>query len=126
MAVVAVVEDDPTILDALTLLLESGGWTVRAYPSGETFLGELCRDVPCDCLLLDPHLPGVSGAEVARAAAARGVPILTLTARPESPVTAEVAALSGAAGVMTKPVGAAELLARIADLVRGSMHPAAD
>lgn len=121
MTVVAVVEDDPFILDAVTLLLESRGWNVRAHPSGEAFLDSLGGGAACDCLLLDPHLPGISGAGVARAAVERRIPTLVLTARPCSEVTEEVAAILGAEAVIVKPVRASELIDRIRALLTASV-----
>jgi two-component system, LuxR family, response regulator FixJ len=42
-ATVHVVEDDPAMRDALTLLLQGEGFDVRSYPSAEAFLIELDR-----------------------------------------------------------------------------------
>lgn len=112
MVVVAVVEDDASILDAIRLVLEDEGWDARMYPTGEAFLADLERGNAFDCVLIDPHLPGKTGAEVALALAGSGVPMLVLTARPDSPLTSLVAQL-GARAVITKPVDALALTAAI-------------
>jgi two-component system, LuxR family, response regulator FixJ len=57
---VHVVEDDPGMRDAVTLLLSSANFTVRSYPSAETFLTEVDRSQPL-CLLTDVRLPGMDG-----------------------------------------------------------------
>jgi two-component system response regulator FixJ len=57
---VHVVEDDPGMRDALTLLLQSAGFDVRSYPSAEAFLAEADRLRPV-CLLTDMRLPDMDG-----------------------------------------------------------------
>ena len=85
---VAIVEDDADVLDAVKTALEQEGWCVWTYATGEAFLEDLCAHRRPDCLILDPHLPGISGAEVARSVKKTqgDVPIVGLSARPESPV----------------------------------------
>ena len=114
--VVAIVEDDHSILDALALVLQGDGWETCVFDSGESFLADYHCGRKYDCLLLDPHLAGVTGAEVAEAVAGTGLPVLVITARPDSPLTKAVTAL-GARAVITKPVGAGELVETIAELV---------
>ncbi len=114
--VVAVVEDDPLILDAVKLVLEAQGWEARAFATGEDFLADYRERPRCDCLLLDPHLPGIDGRMVAEALAGSQVPILVITAHPDSPLTRAVLR-SGARALITKPVGAVELVQRIEQLL---------
>ncbi len=101
---VAIVDDDASILDALEIALEFDGWHVRTYSSGGAFLQDLNEHKP-DCLILDPHMPGLSGADVAHSMARdhADVPIIGLTARPDSPITEEVLN-AGARTMLTKPV----------------------
>ena len=110
MLQIALVDDDAAILDALTLVLEGEGCQVQSFSSGERFLEWIGSNV-IDCLILDPHLPGLNGAEVARSLANR-FPILGLTARPNSPVTADMQR-AGAHIVLTKPVTLERLVASI-------------
>jgi FixJ family two-component response regulator len=116
VVVVAVVEDDPSILDATQLVLESLGWQACPYATAEAFLTDLEGGKAFDCVLLDPHLPGKSGAEVARGLADSGIPVLVFTARPDSPLTIATARY-GANAVFTKPVDAAALTDAIEALV---------
>jgi FixJ family two-component response regulator len=115
---VAVVEDDDLILDATRLVLESHGWEAHTYPTGEAFLADIELGVTYDCLVLDPHLPGISGADVAAAISGSGIPILVLTARPDSPLTKAVVRL-GARTVIIKPVDAVRLADTIVALLPG-------
>lgn len=74
--VVAIVDDDPRILEALGDLLESAGYSVRAFSSGKSFLDEVSlADV--DCLVTDIGMPVIDGFSLQR---------LATGARPDLPV----------------------------------------
>lgn len=110
---IAIVDDDESILDAVKLVLEDEGWRVRTYATGEEFLADFDRHTP-NCLILDPNLPGVSGAEVARSVVdgSGQIPIIGLTARPTGPVSTELVN-AGAHVILTKPVTTEELVDQI-------------
>jgi two-component system response regulator FixJ len=57
---VCVVEDDAAMLDALALLLQSGGFGVQAFTSAEAFLKEI-KPTESVCLLTDLCLPNMDG-----------------------------------------------------------------
>lgn len=116
MAVIALVEDDASILDAANLVIQANGWEVRCYADGEAFLDDYRQRPDCDCLVLDPHLPGMSGVDVVRAVADRRVPVVVLTALPDSALTRALVAL-GARAVMVKPVSELKLLETIGDVL---------
>ena len=61
--VVRLVDDDYTVLDALTVFLEMADMTVRRYSSAQAFLDEDDPDVP-GVLVLDVRMPGMSGIEL--------------------------------------------------------------
>ncbi len=119
---IAVVDDDAAILDALTLGLEGEGWEVQTYSSGEEFLRSL-PGTPIDCLILDPHLPDLTGAEVARSVAIGHlrIPIIGLTARPNSPATTEVMR-AGARVMLTKPATLEKLVEEIQAVINSSSN----
>jgi FixJ family two-component response regulator len=110
---VAVVDSDDAVLDSVSLVLEMHGWQVRTYSTGESFLDDLDRHQP-DCIVLDPHLPGLSGAELARTVSTgnRCIPIIALTARPTSQLTADTVN-AGVAALLTKPVSEETLVSSI-------------
>ena len=114
---VAVVDDDEAVLDAVRLVLEQEGWSVRTFTTGERFLASL-QDMEPDCLIRDPHLPGMSGAQVAQAVTGNGyqVPIICLTARPGTPMTEKIIDACACA-MLTKPVKAEELIERVRESV---------
>jgi FixJ family two-component response regulator len=61
-AVVAIVDDDPRILESLTDLLESAGYEVHAYSSGVSLLASGASDI--DCLITDIGMPAMDGFEL--------------------------------------------------------------
>lgn len=61
-AVIAVVDDDPKILESLGDLLESAGYDVRTHSSGSSLLASGVSDV--DCLITDLCMPAMDGFEL--------------------------------------------------------------
>lgn len=100
---VAVVDDDPSVRRALTRLLRSVGVLASSHASGLDFLeSRAIHDV--DCLVLDVHMPGLSGLEVLDAVrvASSKLPVVLMTGRSEADF--EVRALeAGASALLTKP-----------------------
>ena len=114
---VLIVDDDPSLLRALTVSLGARGYDIAAASSGEEGLDKVAHWHP-DVVLLDLGLPGIDGIEVIRGV--RGwseVPIIVLSARHQS--TSKVEALDlGADDYVTKPFGMDELLARLRAAMR--------
>ena len=63
--VVAVVDDDQSMLSAAENLLDAHGFTIIKFSSAEEFLGD-SGAIRADCLLVDIHLDGASGIELRR------------------------------------------------------------
>src|SRR4030095_10545410 len=61
--IVFVVEDDASVRRALGALVRLAGLTVQTFPSAQEFLAFPRPDVP-SCLVLDVHLPGLSGLDL--------------------------------------------------------------
>ena len=75
---VAIVDDEEPIRKALTRLLRSAGLDVESFPSGGDFLASLPNHRP-DCVVLDLHMPVVSGFDVQTRLADSGVPVVIIT-----------------------------------------------
>lgn len=118
-AVIAVVDDDLGVLASLALLLESADYEVRLFPSAAALLesGELRL---IDCLISDLGMPDMDGFGLGRVAqAARpDLPIVFVTGRPELLASSAVVGL-GPHRWFTKPFNSQQLLAAVAELLRG-------
>lgn len=110
---IAVIEDAEDVLDAVKIVLENQQWSTNTFTTGEAFLADFDRHIP-DYILLDPHLPEMSGVEVAKAIKTNkeSIPIIVLTAQPNSPMTHELMKL-GALEVLIKPVSEEVLISAI-------------
>ena len=112
-----VVEDEASISEPLSFMLQREGFEVAVAPTGPEALDEFDRH-GADLVLLDLMLPGLSGTEVCRQLRTRGsVPVIMLTAR-DSEVDKVVGLELGADDYVTKPFSARELVARIKAVLR--------
>ncbi|WP_419997748.1 response regulator transcription factor [Streptomyces boninensis] len=114
---VLLVEDDPTIVDAIAQRLRAEGFEIRIAGDGPAAVAAAAEWEP-DLLVLDVMLPGFDGLEVCRRVQAhRPVPVLMLTARDDE--TDMLVGLGvGADDYMTKPFSMRELAARVHVLLR--------
>ena len=115
---ILVVDDEPNIVATVAPLLRARGYEVFSAMSGHAALDSFDRDKP-DLVVLDLGLPDIDGVEVCRRIreTSPAVPILVLSARGAE--RDKVNALdAGADDYVTKPFGAAELLARIRAALR--------
>jgi len=113
MRTVCIVDDDEAIRDSMRLLIESYGMGVREYPSATAYL----NDMPASgsaCLLLDLHMPGMSGLELLELLRRRRVdtPAIIITGRSD-PTLAERIERAGVLALLHKPVGDDDLMAFI-------------
>jgi len=117
---VAVVDDDDAVRRALFRLVRSLGFEAEAFPSGEDFLAALATRRP-DCVVLDLHMPKVSGFEVQARMAEAGlhVPVIAITGQ-DSPEAQTRALSGGASAYLRKPVDGHTLLEAIHEAVIGT------
>jgi FixJ family two-component response regulator len=110
---VAIVDDEDTVRDALAGLLRSHGMETRAYASPRDFLAALPFGRP-DCLIVDMHMPDMTGLELLRELLRRGVHIVTIviTGRDERSYREQCRVL-GVAAYLVKPVDPDALIAAI-------------
>lgn len=110
---VAIIDDDAAVLDSLRFLLEVAGCEVTAYASAAAFLAD--RGARPDCIILDHHMPQMTGLELVAQLRTNGVGarIMLITGSATPAIRARAAEL-GIAQVMEKPPGEDELVAFIA------------
>jgi FixJ family two-component response regulator len=117
--VVAVVDDDRSILRSLEQLLESADYPVRVFTSGTALLQSGCVS-ELACLISDIDMPGMDGFELLRLVheARPGLPMIIITGYPE---TLKRLPLPGGGNprVFSKPFGGQELLAAVSDAMHG-------
>ena len=115
---VLVVDDEPSIIDAVATALRYEGFDVKVATNGRSALAS-AQDAPPDLIVLDVMLPDLDGLEVTRRLRADGitVPVLFLTARDS--VEDKVAGLTiGGDDYVTKPFSLAEVVARTRAILR--------
>jgi DNA-binding response OmpR family regulator len=117
VAAILLVEDDPSVREAVTLALEGDGHRVVTAASGPEALDRWRAHRP-QLVLLDVMLPGLDGLEVCKAIrAADQVPIVMLTARGD-PIDVVLGLECGADDYVTKPFATRVLLARVKAVLR--------
>ena len=114
LPLIAVVDDEDAVRKALRRLLLSAGFEVDTYADGRAFLASLRTRAP-RCVVLDLHMPHVSGLEVQeRLVAARStLPVIVITGH-DSDTTRSTALANGASAYLRKPVDEQVLLDAIA------------
>jgi len=109
---VHLVDDDPSILPALSRLLRSAGYRVEPFSSAEEFLNHRNKfpEVP-GCAIVDLKLPGLSGLELQESLSKQQepLPVIFLTGHGDIPSTVH-AMKHNAVDFLTKPVSAGDLL----------------
>ncbi len=119
-AIVAIVDDDPRLLESLEDLLESAGHSVHAFASAGAFLAEEQLD-KIDCLITDIDIPLMDGFELKRRAIAQrpDLPVILITGRHEFSSQRRVVELKPGR-YFEKPFDGQKLLSAVADAVRTS------
>src|SRR5215471_14009735 len=116
-AIVFVVDDDESVRESLGGLIRSAGLRVETFASAQQFLAGPRADAP-SCLVLDVHLPGLSGIELQgrMAEADIEIPIIFITGRGDIPTTVR-AMKAGAVEFLTKPFHDQDLLSAIGQAI---------
>jgi DNA-binding response OmpR family regulator len=117
---IAVVDDEPDILNLVTLHLKKAGYEVAGFLNGDQFYTFLENKIP-DLLILDLMLPDIDGFEICKQLKKNveweNIPIIMLTAKEDE--TDKVLGLElGADDYVTKPFSPRELVARVKAVLR--------
>jgi len=116
-AIVFVVDDDESVRESLGGLIRSAGMRVETFASARQFLAGPRADAP-SCLVLDVHLPGLSGLDLQKRMAEGDIeiPIIFITGRGDIPTTVR-AMKAGAVEFLTKPFHDHDLLDAIGQAI---------
>ena len=122
--VVAVVDDDPRVLESLEDLFESAGYVVRAFSSGKALLTADLSSM--DCLITDIGMPGMNGFELLHIVkrALPKLPVFLLTGRHD--INRHRAMSEDISGFFRKPFSGPDLLAAIDHALRSTDMEADD
>jgi two-component system CheB/CheR fusion protein len=108
-----VVDDDDRLREAVRSVLEDAGCTVVDFATAEAFLASY-RPGGDACILIDAHLPGISGIELLQCLKAKGAQLSAVIITGDGDVAMAVQAMkSGASDFIEKPIRREGLLACI-------------
>jgi FixJ family two-component response regulator len=120
-AAIALVDDEPSVLDSTAMLLRGQGFQVHTFASAEQLLAALDRQgIALSCIVSDVLLPGMSGLELLAEIARRSIrlPVVLITGHGD--VRMAVAALKGGAkDFLEKPFAIDDLVAAVRNAVVG-------
>jgi len=110
VALISIVDDDPSVREAMTSLLKANGYRAQVFASAEGFLASRHLD-DTKCLILDVQMPGMNGLELQRRLASehRRIPIIFISAH-DQPDFRKQATRAGAIDFLPKPFSEAALL----------------
>jgi FixJ family two-component response regulator len=110
---IAIVDDDPAMRQAVGRLCGAAALESQCFSSAEEFLASDAQQ-NATFLILDIHLPGLSGFELHEQLVSQGFcrPVVFITGQ-DQPLNREKAHKAGAAAYLTKPFAAADLLAAV-------------
>lgn len=100
---VALIDDDPAVLDSLQMVLRGHGLQVQCFPSAEAFLASPDKS-SVDCIVSDVRMPGMTGLDLQRALASLDSPLPLILVTGHGDIAMAVAAIkAGAHEFLEKP-----------------------
>ncbi|MCK4528205.1 response regulator transcription factor [candidate division WOR-3 bacterium] len=121
---IAIVDDEPDILELVSIHLEKAGFEVKTFEDGETLLRFIDSQIP-DLIILDLMLPDIGGLDICKNLKKQerfaSIPIIMLTAKGEE-VDRVLGLELGADDYVTKPFSPRELVARSKAVLRRTEH----
>jgi two-component system, LuxR family, response regulator FixJ len=117
-SLVYLVDDDYSVRDSLSMLIESTGQAVRCFESADEFLENFDPDQP-GCLILDVRMPRMTGLELQEELNRRdfNIPIIFISGHADVPDSSK-AFRGGAVDYMEKPFDSETLLNRMKEAIR--------
>ena len=125
---ILVVDDEPENVELLEVVLASGGFLVVTAASGDEALAAVAQQ-PFDLILLDIMMPDMDGyqvvAKIKGSLATKNIPVMMVSALGDSEARA-LAQSAGADDFLTKPLGRAEVLSRVRNLLQRAQQGSHD
>ena len=112
-----IVDDDPSVLDALSVVFNLEGYQVSGYAEGASFLAAAQSHTPA-CIILDVHMPGRSGLDILKELNAQqyGAPIFIISGQGDIPMAVD-AVKNGALDFIEKPFDAQTVVSRVREAI---------
>ena len=112
-----IVDDDPLVLNALSIVLSREGYVVTGFGEGGSFLAAAKSRTPT-CIILDVQMPGQSGLDILRELNAQqyAAPIFIISGVGDIPMAVE-AIKNGALDFIQKPFDASTVVTRVREAV---------
>jgi Response regulator len=121
-ALVYLIDDEFSVRDSLTLVLESVGLRVKSFESAEDFLKNYNNEYP-SCLILDVKMPCMSGLELQEALLKRNISIPIIFISGHAGISQSAKAFrAGAVDFLEKPFDHEVLLARITEVIQKNIE----
>lgn len=121
---IAIVDDEPDLVELVSLHLKKAGFKVKGFPDAGSFSSFLATTTP-DLIILDLMLPDTDGLDICKDLkkkdSSSSIPIIMLTAKSEE--TDKILGLElGADDYVTKPFSPKELVARVKVVLRRNIR----
>ena len=121
-ALVYLIDDEFSVRDSLTLVLESAGLRVKSFESAEDFLKNYNNEYP-SCLILDVKMPCMSGLELQEELLKRNISIPIIFISGYAGISQSAKAFrAGAVDFLEKPFDHEVLLARITEVIQKNIE----
>lgn len=119
---VYLIDDEFSVRDSLTLVLETGGLRVKSFESAEDFLKNYNNEYP-SCLILDVKMPCMSGLELQEELLKRNISIPIIFISGHAGISQSAKAFrAGAVDFLEKPFDHEVLLARITEVIQKNIE----
>jgi two-component system, LuxR family, response regulator FixJ len=112
-----IVDDDPLVRDALSVVFTLAGYKVRAFADGASFVAAARAEAPA-CIILDVHMPGRSGLDILKALNAEHYPTPNFIISGQGDIPMAVEAIrSGALDFIEKPFNGETVVTRVREAI---------
>jgi FixJ family two-component response regulator len=117
-----IVDDDPGIRDALSLIFRNETFDVTSFSNGASFINAARRHAPA-CIILDVHMPDRSGLDILKELNAQNyaTPIFIISGHGDIPMAVE-AVKNGAFDFIEKPFDADTVVGRVREAITAVQH----